>query len=57
VLDGKRRLAEGVRLIKRNTRRYAKRQLTWYRRYDEALWLPAGTTDAGELLGRFSDWP
>ena len=26
---------EMVRLVKRNSRRYAKRQLTWFRRYDE----------------------
>ena len=27
---------EAVRLIKRNTRRYAKRQMTWFRRYENA---------------------
>ena len=32
---------EMVRLIKRNTRRYAKRQLTWFRRYDEYTWMDA----------------
>jgi len=26
-------------LIKQNTRRYAKRQLTWFRRYENAFWL------------------
>ena len=31
--------AEMVRLIKRNTRRYAKRQLTWFRRYPEYRWV------------------
>jgi tRNA dimethylallyltransferase len=31
--------AEAVRLIKRNTRRYAKRQLTWLRRYDRLHWV------------------
>ncbi|MDE2834556.1 MAG: tRNA (adenosine(37)-N6)-dimethylallyltransferase MiaA [Bacteroidota bacterium] len=30
---------EMVRLIKRNTRRYAKRQLTWFRRYPEYRWM------------------
>lgn len=30
--DGKQSLAETIELIKRNTRRYAKRQLTWMRR-------------------------
>lgn len=33
--------AEAVRLLKRNTRRYAKRQLTWWRRRADAQWLPA----------------
>ncbi|MCE5227340.1 MAG: tRNA (adenosine(37)-N6)-dimethylallyltransferase MiaA [Porphyromonadaceae bacterium] len=31
-LDGKHSLDEAVELIKRNTRRYAKRQITWWRR-------------------------
>lgn len=30
---------EMVRLIKRNTRRYAKRQITWFRRFDTYRWL------------------
>lgn len=30
---------EAVRLIKRNTRRYAKRQLTWLRRYERLHWV------------------
>jgi tRNA dimethylallyltransferase len=30
---------EAIRLIKQNTRRYAKRQLTWFRRYEQAFWL------------------
>ena len=33
-LDGQYDRDEMERLIKRNTRRYAKRQLTWFRRYD-----------------------
>ena len=28
-----------ILLIKQNTRRYAKRQLTWFRRYENAFWL------------------
>lgn len=32
---------EMVRLLKQNTRRYAKRQLTWFRRYPEAVWIDA----------------
>lgn len=34
-------LREAVELIKQNTRRYAKRQLTWFRRVDDAIWLEA----------------
>jgi tRNA dimethylallyltransferase len=32
-----------ISLIKRNTRRYAKRQLTWFRRYSQYEWLDAST--------------
>jgi tRNA dimethylallyltransferase len=41
---------EMVRLVKRNTRRYAKRQLTWFRRYDEYTWMEASTTTPEDLL-------
>ncbi len=34
-------LAEATALIKQNTRRYAKRQLTWFKRDDQVKWLPA----------------
>ncbi len=33
-----------VRLLKQNTRRYAKRQLTWFRRYPEARWVDAAAS-------------
>ena len=38
-LEGLSTLPESIELIKQNTRRYAKRQLTWFRRDKEALWL------------------
>jgi tRNA dimethylallyltransferase len=41
---------EMVRLVKRNTRRYAKRQLTWFRRYDEYHWRDAPETGAADLV-------
>lgn len=44
---------EMVRLVKRNTRRYAKRQLTWFRRYDEYTWVDAAETSPEELLDHF----
>ena len=34
-LDGKTSLEEAIDTIKKNTRHYAKRQLTWFRRYDK----------------------
>jgi len=38
-LDGNCSHDEMVENIKRNTRRYAKRQLTWFRNQLEAIWL------------------
>ena len=37
--DGKQDLEETVRLIQRNTRHYAKRQLTWWRRDPDIRWV------------------
>lgn len=39
VLDGHTSMDEAVELIKQNTRRYAKRQLTWFRRQHELEWM------------------
>lgn len=38
-LEGKMTLDMAVEEIKKNTRRFAKRQLTWYRKNEEILWL------------------
>ena len=38
-LDGRIPLEEAVRLIQRNTRHYAKRQLTWWRRDPDINWI------------------
>lgn len=38
-LDGKHDLPTAIELIKRNSRRYAKRQLTWWRRDKEIDWI------------------
>ncbi|MGN0702292.1 MAG: tRNA (adenosine(37)-N6)-dimethylallyltransferase MiaA [Lentihominibacter sp.] len=37
-LEGRMTLDETVELIKKNTRHYAKRQLTWFKRYDKMKW-------------------
>jgi tRNA dimethylallyltransferase len=36
--DGKSSREEAIELIKRNSRRYAKRQMTWFRRDEEIAW-------------------
>ena len=38
-LNGKVSLDEAKELIKRNTRRYAKRQMTWFRKIEDITWL------------------
>ena len=38
-LDGKSTLEEAVYIIKRETRHFAKRQLTWFRRERDVIWL------------------
>ena len=38
-LDGNCTLEEATDKIKKNTRRYAKRQLTWFRRHKDAVWI------------------
>ena len=45
-LDGKTSLAEAVAAIKTNTRQYAKRQLTWFKRHLKCEWLEMKPADA-----------
>ncbi len=47
-LDGELTLDEAVENLKRETRRYAKRQLTWFRRDKRINWVPFGT-EASEI--------
>ncbi|WP_184542660.1 tRNA (adenosine(37)-N6)-dimethylallyltransferase MiaA [Mucilaginibacter sp. FT3.2] len=42
-LDGNTTLDKAVEMIKQNTRRFAKRQLTWFRKDQSFIWLDAGT--------------
>ncbi|MBN2721140.1 MAG: tRNA (adenosine(37)-N6)-dimethylallyltransferase MiaA, partial [Proteobacteria bacterium] len=44
-LDGEMTFAEAVERIKRNTRHYAKRQITWFRREKGATWLEYQSRD------------
>ena len=41
---------EMIRLIKRNTRRYAKRQLTWFRRYPSTHWIDIESCTASGMV-------
>ena len=38
-LNGEITLEESVTLIKKNTRHFAKRQVTWFRKEDEVIWI------------------
>ena len=47
-LNGDYPLEEAVRLIKRNTRHFAKRQITWFKREKEVTWIDRGLYDNDE---------
>jgi len=44
-LDGEYDLVKAVELIKRNSRRYAKRQLSWFKRDEEVNWFDRGNKE------------
>lgn len=47
-MDGETTFEEAVRLIKRNTRHFAKRQLTWFRREEDVIWIDKNKFDYDE---------
>lgn len=47
-LDGEYSLEEAVERIKRNTRHFAKRQLTWFKREQETIWISREAFDGDE---------
>lgn len=49
-LDGEYSIDEAVEIIKRDSRRYAKRQLTWFRRYNSAKWFNLDEYSDKEVL-------
>jgi tRNA dimethylallyltransferase len=51
-LRGEYEFPEAVRRIKQNTRRYAKRQLTWFRRDPRIVWVDATDAAAAALVAR-----
>lgn len=48
--DGEYTFDEAIEIIKRDSRRYAKRQLTWFRRYEDAKWFEIDKFDSAEEL-------
>ena len=56
-LKGEYPLEEAVRLIKRNTRHLAKRQMTWFKRYDDMMWLDiSGYPSDEEAIEVMNSW-
>ncbi len=51
-LEGKESLAEAAERIKKESRNYAKRQLTWFRREKSIRWLETDTFPDGDALFR-----
>lgn len=54
-IDGNITLDEAVEGLKRETRRYAKRQLTWFRRNENINWLYADEMSRDELVEKVVD--
>lgn len=49
-LNGNCSLDEVIEKIKLETRRYAKRQLTWFRSYDNATWIESGNPENTDII-------
>lgn len=53
--DGDKNLDECVEDLKRSTRRYAKRQLTWFKRNNKIKWIYPDTVEYAEILNTVDD--
>ncbi|MDD4953859.1 MAG: tRNA (adenosine(37)-N6)-dimethylallyltransferase MiaA [Candidatus Omnitrophica bacterium] len=51
-LDGAYDKEEGARLVKRNSRQYAKRQLTWFRKNKDIEWVKVGVKEKGSAIAK-----
>lgn len=47
-LDGKYSLEEAIRIVKRDTRHFAKRQITWFKREEDVIWIEKQQFDYDE---------
>ena len=50
ALEGEMSMEEAVTLLKKNTRHFAKRQLTWFRRDPNIHWFAVDSMDGAALL-------
>ena len=56
-LDGECSLEEAIYILKRDTRHFAKRQLTWFRREEDVIWLDKQEyPDTDSLLNRIKEF-
>ena len=57
-LDGETSYEEAVEILKRDTRHFAKRQLTWFRRERDVIWInkDAFAYDEEEISWRRCSW-
>ncbi|MDP1759831.1 MAG: tRNA dimethylallyltransferase, partial [Thermodesulfovibrionales bacterium] len=52
-LNGEIPFEEAIRLIKRNTKRYSKRQFTWFKKEEDIHWIDiTGIQDVNEIFKR-----
>ncbi len=54
--EGKTDFDEAVRLIKRNTRHFAKRQLTWFKREQDAVWIEKQASPCATAAAILKQW-
>lgn len=56
VYEGRCEIGDAIEILKRNTRRYAKRQITWFSRHKEALFLSTPSLACLEKEERFKEF-
>ncbi len=56
ALNGKCTIEEALETVKKNTRHYAKRQMTWFRRYDDMKWFDLTGADRDETIREMTEW-
>lgn len=60
-LEGQYDLETAIDLVKKNTRHYAKRQITWFKRYEDMKWFDISTFQSEDqaleaIIGEINSW-